>query len=737
MVKPVASIDRPLALRLRPDLVAVPVEMAGVSTWVVKDPLTLEHYHFSAEEHALLEMLRRRVSLAEMSREFKCQFPPRTISETELWAFLSRLHEAGLLMSDAAGQGDELLQRHRQERFRSWSLAWAQLAAIRFRGLNPDDTLTAIHRHTRWLFSRAALVLAALVVLFAASIVVGHFDEVRARLPELSVFADWRNLVWLFATIGIVKCLHELGHALVCKHFGGEVPEMGLLLLVCVPCLYTDVTDSWRLPSKWQRILVSAAGMLVELVIASLATIVWWYAQPGLVQLVALDMMLVCTVNTLAVNGNPLLRYDGYYLLADLVESPNLWQRSRDALQNFVSRWLFGNKVDDDALVPTRHRSWLTAYALASKAYSACVFAAIVWGLVLVLYPHHLENIAYALGLTLVCGALVPPVSSIYHVTRNPYRRRELRKGRLATVATFALVAAIVILAWPVNYYVRAPLVLLPTDAARVYATVDGTLRSALPAGQRVAANDTIAQLANPDVEIELARLTGEHKLARLRLENLEKLRGQDDEAGPKTPAARATLADLAERLADRRRDADRLTLTAPSAGIVIPVPSIAAREPKDGRLPTWSGNLLDAPNRGALVEPGTLVCLVGDPHDLSAVLLVDDTDVARLRPGQKVRILLEQVPGEVLDGEVIDVARHDAEGADTTMNARADLAPLFAGLTPPGRADTHYQVRVKLDLPPHALAIGGRGQAKVAAERITLARWLARYFAQTFRLPT
>ena len=95
------------------------------------------------------------------------------------------------------------------------------------------------------------------------------------------MFADWRNLVWLFAAIGVVKVLHELGHALACKHFGGEVPEMGVLLLVFVPCLYCDVTDAWRLPSKWQRILISSAGMIVEFVIASVATIVWWYSQPG------------------------------------------------------------------------------------------------------------------------------------------------------------------------------------------------------------------------------------------------------------------------------------------------------------------------------------------------------------------------------------------------------------------------------------------------------------------------
>ena len=737
MTKPLSSNDRPLALRLRPDLTATPVAMAGASTWVVTDPLTLEHFHFSVEEHALLEMLRRRVSLTEMSREFARQFPPRTITERELWAFLSRLHEAGLLMSDAPGQGRELLERHRTERLRRWSLAWAQLTAIRFRGINPDAVLTAIHNRCRWLFSRTVVLLSALVVLFAASIIVGHFDEVRARLPELSVLADWRNLLWLLATIGCVKVLHELGHALACKHFGGQVPEMGVLLLVFVPCLYCDVTDAWRFTSKWQRIVVSAAGMMVELVIASLSTIVWWYAQPGLVQLVALDVMIVSTVHTLAVNGNPLLRYDGYYILSDLVESPNLWQRSRNALSNLAGHWLLGQQADEDALVPTRHRLWLAAYAVTSKAYYAVLFVAIVWGLVRVLHPYHLENLAYALGLTLVGGALVGPVTSGLRVLHNPFRRRELRQGRLATVATIALVAAVVILAWPVNYYVRTPLVLLPTDAARVYATVDGTLRTALPAGHAVAANEPVATLANSGVEIELARLVGEHELARVRLDNLEKLRGVDSEAAAKIPAARAEVADLAERVADRRHDAERLTLVAPTAGVMIPAPALEQRTPKDGRLPTWSGALLDQRNRGARVEPGTLICLVGDPAKLSAVLLVDDTDVARLATGQNVRMILEQAPGQVLAGEVVDVARRDAETTNSAMTARADLAPLFAGLAPPGRDEAHYQVRVRLDGPTQPLAIGGRGEAKIAAERITLARWLARYFAQTFRLPT
>src|SRR3977135_2518377 len=108
---PLPSADRPLTLRLRPDLVAAPVEMSGAPTWVVKDPLTLEHYHFSPEEYALMELLRRPISLAELEREFGRRFSPRKITDQEIWTFLSRLHESGLLSSDAEGQGDELLRR--------------------------------------------------------------------------------------------------------------------------------------------------------------------------------------------------------------------------------------------------------------------------------------------------------------------------------------------------------------------------------------------------------------------------------------------------------------------------------------------------------------------------------------------------------------------------------------------------------------------------------------------------
>jgi putative peptide zinc metalloprotease protein len=735
-MRPTASIDRPLALRTRPDLVAAPVEMAGTATWVIKDPLSLEHFQFTAEEYALIDRLRRPASIADLQREFARRFPPQSISPEAVWDFVRRLHEAGLVIGEAAGQGHELLSRERGERTRQRALAWMQILAIRFRGFDPDRFLTALHDRTRWAFSPAAWLLVAAVVGYALSLVLGHLETFHQRLPALTALADVRNLGWLLAVIGLVKVLHELGHALACKHFGGEVRELGFMLLVFSPCLYCDVSDSWRFPSKWQRIAVAAAGMAVELVLAAVATIVWWHAQPGVIALVAMNVMIVATVGTLLVNGNPLLRYDGYYILSDLVEQPNLWQRSRDVLRRAAARWVLGEDPPEDPLLPARGRTWLAFYAVASKLYIAIVCVAIVWGLVVFLYLLHLQNLAYGLGIVMLCGAIYQPAASASRLLRDPARRTDFPIRRAALVSALGLAALVAILALPVNYYVRAPLVVLPADAARVYSSIDGSLADALAPGEQVAAGQTIARLMNPEVELELTRLEGERREQQLRVEHLDRLRSVDPQASEQLPTARAMLAAIEARLSGRRREAARLTLAAPRDGVMIEVPRTPPASDDDGKLPTWSGRPLDAANRGARIEPVTLVCLVGDPSDPSAVLLVEDTDAHRLRPGQSVRMRLEQLPGQVVTGKVVEVARHELRDNDESGPARNQLDTLFTGLIAPGTSRAHYQVRVTFDTPSQPLIFGGRGHAKVAAERIPLARTLWRFLAKTFRLP-
>jgi putative peptide zinc metalloprotease protein len=443
------------------------------------------------------------------------------------------------------------------------------------------------------------------------------------------------------------------------------------------------------------------------------------------------------------VNGNPLLRYDGYYILSDLTETPNLWQRSREVLRHVASGWMFGEGVADDPLVPSHHRAWLAIYAALSKTYVALVCIAIVWGLVQVLYPIHLQNLAYAVGLTVLGSAISRPIANLAHFAQNPIRRAELRSGRLALLAACGLAISIATLSIPVTYHVRAPLVLMPDDAARVYATIDGTLASAAQAGQPVRRGDVIGQLNNVQVQRELTRAEGEVAQRKLRVEHLQRLRGIDPEANDELPTARAALADSQRRLGERRREVERLMLKSPADGVVLPAPWVSdtrsqirrGEQPTpDTRLVRWSGSPLEPTNLGAALEPGTLVCMVGDPARLNAVLLVDDVDVKRLQPGQRVRMRIDQLPGQVISGEVVDVARHEARDDD---DAQAGLATLYKGLLPShGSYSAHYQARVRFDPPHQPLVIGGRGDAKVAAEHITLARSIVRFLGRTFRLP-
>jgi multidrug resistance efflux pump len=319
---------------------------------------------------------------------------------------------------------------------------------------------------------------------------------------------------------------------------------------------------------------------------------------------------------------------------------------------------------------------------------------------------------------------------------RHPAKRAELRTGRLALTSAVALAALVVILAWPVNYYVRAPLVVMPANAARIYSSIDGTIVSALAAGERVSAGQTIAALENPAVALEVARLAGQRQEQQLRVEHLDRLRGIDPKASEQLPAARAVLASLDARLQERQRDADYLNLKAPTDGTVIAVPRTPLQNDRRDQLPSWSGRPLDDANRGAQIEAGTLLCLVGDPNERSALLLVEDTDASRLSAGQAVRLRLDQMPGQVATGKVVEVSRREADHQAEAGESHDMLATLFAGLVAPGGKRAHYQVRVQLDDLPQQLVIGGRGTAKVAAERITLARSIWRFLAKTFRLP-
>ena len=293
-----SSSARKLALRKRPDLSARRHHYLGRSYWIVKDPIGLNYYRFQQEEFAILEMLDGQTSMDEIKERFEAQFPPQKITLDELQQFLGMLHRSGLVIAAVGGQGQQLLRRRKERRRKELVQALSNILCIRFKGFDPERCLGWLYPKVRWFFTPTAVALCLLLLLSAVAQVTVQFSTFRSRLPAFHEFFNFYNGLWLLVVLGVIKVLHEFGHGLTCKHFGGECHEMGIMILVLTPCLYCNVSDSWMLPNKWHRAAIGAAGMYVELVLASICTYIWWGSQPGLLNNLCLNVMFISSVST-------------------------------------------------------------------------------------------------------------------------------------------------------------------------------------------------------------------------------------------------------------------------------------------------------------------------------------------------------------------------------------------------------------------------------------------------------
>ena len=342
----ISSTQRPIPLRARPDLEIEEIEYRGVPFPVVKDPVGLQYYRLQPEQHATLNLLDGERSLRDVRDQLLRSFPTLHITPRDVQRLVTDLHEKGLLSSDRLGQGEQLQKKHRKEQLKKIRKTCMNPLYLRLPGWDPERTLQRIEPWFGWIFTKPA---ASLLMLFVAAswlFLAIRFGEIRQRLPEFQQFFGWPNLIYLWLTMGIAKVIHEFGHGIACKHFGAECHSMGVMLLVFSPTLYCDVTDSWMIKNKWKRIIIGAAGMYVEVILAAVAIFIWYNTNPGLLNHLALNVFFISTVTTVIFNANPLLRYDGYYMMSDWLEIPNLRSKAfKDALgdDRLVGVWNRGS----------------------------------------------------------------------------------------------------------------------------------------------------------------------------------------------------------------------------------------------------------------------------------------------------------------------------------------------------------------------------------------------------------
>jgi putative peptide zinc metalloprotease protein len=710
--------DRPLPLQMRRDLVIKRQAWQGREYWTIKDPLALKYYRFEDEEFAILSMLDGQTSSQAIRDMFERRFAPQRITNNQVQQLLTMLHRSNLLVANAAGQGGELLARDQKRQRKKWVETLSNFLSLRFRGIDPDRFLGALNRKVGWIFSPLAGLLAMMLVGAAAALVMAEIDVVWQRLPSFQAFFAVQNWFWLAVTLCVTKVLHELGHGLACKRFGGECHEMGVMLLVMTPCLYCNVSDAWVIPSKWRRAAVGAAGMYVELILASMCTFLWFVSQPGLFNHLCLNVMFVSSVSTLMFNANPLMRFDGYYILADLLEIPNLRQKSAAIIQRKLSKWLLGLRERPDPFVPVR-RQWLfAAYSVASVAYSWMVSLSIYWFLYRVLEPYGLKIIGQMLAMSMVASLVGIPAVRFTKFLWEPARPREINKMRAMISLSMIGVAIVAVAFVPLPYYVAATFEIQPRDAASVYVELPGELRKVHLRSGSVAAGQPIAELMDADAHLSLQRLQTQQGDLLARITSIRQRAHTDADALLELSHTEESLAALNKQIKRLEEDLAKLVIRAPQDGVIVAAASRPDEERSRLQLASWSGRPLEARNIGAYFEASTLVCRIAEPGKMEAIVAIDQDELDFVFSGQEVDLFLASRPGEKLRGKLDHVADQNMESASARLGTRGggQLATRTDASGVERPLSVVYQANVPVDDPSGEIVVGGTGWARIHA---------------------
>jgi len=624
--------------------------------YIVEDPASGQFFRMSESAHFLLGMLDGRTTVDQAWQACNEQLGDAAPTQREVVELLSRLQMFGLVTSGSALDAELLerrLSRARKQRLQRRTGRW-MFPHVPL--INPEPFLARHERLCRLLFSPAAGVAWLVLVGVALWLVFLNADRFAGSLADVARL-DPATLATLGAAFLGLRAVHELGHAVACKAMGGRSTEIGVILIAYVlPLPYCDATSAWRFARIWPRVLVSLGGVLAESVFAAAAAIVWATGSDATMTAVAYQIMLVSGVSTLVFNLNPLLRYDGYYILSDLAGAPNLTQRSRQMLLYLLHRYVFGVRGARAPAWRSTGEAWLlVVYGLLSTPYRVFVGVAI-----LLLIADSYLTLGVALAAVMAVVWLVWPVlKAAGFLLSDP--KLEGRRSR-ALGATLAALAALLgpILAIPLPTPAYAAATVEPARLASARALEGGELvrLHALP-GDAVEAGQLIATLRSDEL-IARARAL-EARIAQAELD-MRRALGAGERPAPGAPPAAAereralqALAVLRERRERVRRRIADLELRAPVAGRLAPPAGQTAADVL-ARV-------------GAFVPRGTALGMIVSEDDLVVRALVPDRDHAFVFGGRgaggpaadgsgvRARVRLASRPGDTLEADVLSIA--------------------------------------------------------------------------------
>jgi len=728
----VASSQRPIPLRGRADLVVALNDFQGVGYWVIKDPVGLKYHRLQAEQYRALRLLDSERSLEQIRDELHREFPTMHLTLPDVQNLITDLHKKGLVQSNRTGQGATLIEGHRKERRKRIFNAARNLLYMRLPGWDPERTLTLLYPLTRWIFRPWAIGCAAALVLSAWTLLAIQFDHFHSRLPEFQQFFGWPNLIYMWVTLGVSKVIHEFGHGLSCKHYGGECHEMGVMLLVFSPCLYCDVSDSWMLRSKWQRIIIAGAGMYIEVILSAIAIFVWWNTDTGLLHHLSLNVFFVTTITTVIFNANPLMRFDGYYMMSDLLEIPNLRPKADKLLREQFAWHCLGIEPRPDPFMPETGKFWFFLFAIAAWLYRWVILFGITIFLYTVLKPYGLQSLGIVLALVSMGSIFFNMGNNLYKVVSAP-RIEPLSyiKITISLVVFFGLTAGL--LSLPIPWHLESSFLIEPRGIQHVYNQAPGALlQFHVQPGDVVQKNQVVAVLENRELEDERRQLEID---IQVQDEEVELQQAVDDLK--QLSLAREKRSSLQNQLRDVELRLASLSVRAPCNGTVVappPVPESDLESQKQA-LPRWSGSPMQDKNSHCFLQERTHLLSIAPNKELEAVLLVDQSQRNDMSVGEPVELKFSHVADKTYHGTVKDISQRHIEFAPQALSNKSggDLSTVTDQQGRERLTSIAYQATVVLQEDQSLMLPGLRGRTRFLVDRRTAGEWIWRYLRQTF----
>ncbi len=667
---------------------------------VIEDPVRGRFFQVGNNEYHFISQLNGMTTIADAIRQVSQRRGIEGFDETMAREICNWLAQMNLLSSGGRGTSDRLAQAAHGKRAQQL-MGWLNPVSFRVELLNPDKWLGRLTPRLGWMFSWPVAIVWSLLGLVSAALIHENYRQFCDSAVGILSPDRW---LWLLVIWVLLKIVHETAHGVACKRFGGAVPRAGLLFLLLAPLAFVDVTSSWRMASRWRRMIVAAAGMYIELLVAFIAVLVWATTPDGWTRDLAYNVVVMAGISTILFNANPLIRFDGYYLFSDAVGIVNLYGKGQAWLGDRMRHFIFGFPRDPHVCPPGERRI-VALYGICSFVWRILLSASLLLAA---------STLLGGAGLVLAAmgsffWVVMPVVQSLRRVRLHAARHsvRPLRLAVVTTATTLLLLASFLWIEAPATTSV--PAIVQFRDERVLRAAADGFVSQvAVRDGQSVVAGQLLVQLNNPDLQQELVALQRARDASRVQI----RIHRQRREIALQQ-SEQARLESLERQIQEKQVQLGHMEIRAPVDSVVF------ARGIE---------NL-----EGSFVRQGDIILRCAHPDHKQVLVSIDQQQVqsVRSRIREPVRLVFSGCPVMATRLRTIDPRATDIPpDLSLTAVAGGPLRVRSGGQANEQDEENHnYRLLAPrfsghCDLPPgtaRTLAVGQRGTALVYGRTISL----------------